>query len=224
MSHSREEQFRSALLEWAEGNLRDFAWRDTDRSLYEVFVAEFFLTQTPAENVAEVYPRFLELFPSLNDLEVTEPNRIEDVIEPLGFQRMRTEALNTIADQYDVLPRARDDLLSLPRVGPYVADATLCFGMDEPLAILDRNVVRVYDRIFAAEFPDDEAGRRQFADSLLPDDGRLARRYNLGLLDFGAVLCTKRSPKCERCFASSYCEYFQDEGRERGERSTDSSF
>jgi hypothetical protein len=65
MSHSREEQFRSALLGWVEENLRDFAWRKTDRSLYKVFVAEFFLTQTPAEDVADVYPKFLERFQDL---------------------------------------------------------------------------------------------------------------------------------------------------------------
>jgi A/G-specific adenine glycosylase len=31
-----------------------------------VFVAEFFLTQTPADNVATVYPGFIERFPTLD--------------------------------------------------------------------------------------------------------------------------------------------------------------
>lgn len=55
--------FREQLSAWAETNLRQFAWREPGRTFYEVFVAEFFLTQTPAENVAEVYPEFLDSFP-----------------------------------------------------------------------------------------------------------------------------------------------------------------
>lgn len=54
VNNSRIEQFREGLLEWADENLREFPWRDPNASLYEVFVAEFFLTQTPAENVARV--------------------------------------------------------------------------------------------------------------------------------------------------------------------------
>lgn len=63
MSSEVERQFRSDLLEWGQQNRRDYAWCESDRTLYEVFVAEFFLTQTPADNVVAVYPTFLEQFP-----------------------------------------------------------------------------------------------------------------------------------------------------------------
>lgn len=99
------EQFRRNLLEWAEYNHRDYPWRDVDASLYDVFVAEFFLTQTPADNVAEVFPQFLERFLALAALDEAEQSEIESTIEPLGFQRMRSEALNEIAATHDSLPR-----------------------------------------------------------------------------------------------------------------------
>ncbi|MFC7237030.1 hypothetical protein ACFQS4_02095 [Saliphagus sp. GCM10025317] len=209
MADPTRERFRQGILQWAEDNLRDFPWREPDRTLYEVFVAEFFLTQTPAENVRSVYPDFLSKYPTIERLEEAPQDEIEEVIEPLGFQRMRAEALTRIADRVDTLPADEDELLELPRVGPYVANATLCFALDQPRVIADRNVVRVYDRVFREEFPEKESERREFATEMLPEDGSVARTYNLALLDFGALVCTKRSPRCASCFANEYCSYYR---------------
>lgn len=209
MSDPTRERFRQELLKWAEDNLRDFPWREPDRTLYEVFVAEFFLTQTPAENVRTVYPNFLSKYPTIEKLEEADQDEIKEVIKPLGFQRMRAEALTKIADQVDTLPSDGDELLDLPRVGPYVANATLCFALERPRVIADRNVVRVYDRVFREEFPEKESERRKFASEMLPEDGSVARTYNLALLDFGALVCTKRSPRCADCFANEYCSYYR---------------
>ena len=41
------EVFREALLEWADGNLRDLPWRNT-ASPYEVLIAEILLQRTLA--------------------------------------------------------------------------------------------------------------------------------------------------------------------------------
>lgn len=201
--------FRDDLLSWGSENYRSYPWRDPSRSLYQVFIAEFFLTQTPADNVADVYPTFLERFPSLRAIDEADRQEVRETIEPLGFHRMRTDALKSIAEKYDSLPRERDELVALPRVGPYVADATLCFALERALPILDRNVVRVYDRVFGSAFPERESQQHAFAAELLPEDGAEARRYNLALLDLGATICGKLEPKCEQCFATDYCTYYE---------------
>jgi A/G-specific adenine glycosylase len=207
MDRSTARRFRSELLEWAEENFREFSWRDPDRSLYEVFVAEFFLTQTPAENVATVYPRFLDRFPSLGAIEEADESELAELIEPLGFYNMRSGALKRIADEHDALPETVEELTDLTRVGPYVANATLCFARGEPLPILDRNVERVYSRVFGNEWPDSPGERRQFAERLLSTDR--PRAYNLALLDFGAAIC-QPEPLCSECFANGYCQYYQE--------------
>jgi len=206
---STPDQFQSDLLNWADIHLRDFAWRDDDISLYEMFVAEFFLTQTPAENTAVIYPEFMSQFSSLEDIENASEAELAKVIEPIGFQNMRAEALAEIANEYDELPKDLDDLLELPRVGPYVANATLCFALDGRYPILDRNVNRVYERVFGDEYPADKPARREFALERLPEDGSRARTYNMALLDFGALVCTKQEPRCAACFAQEYCSYYQ---------------
>ena len=128
-----------------------------DRTLYEVFVAEFFLTQTPADNVATVYPKFLERFPELDAIAETSEEVLVEVIKPLGFQNMRAGALKQIASAHDHLPTKPEPLMELPRVGRYVANATLCFARNDRLPVLDRNVERVYSRVFRDAWPETEA-------------------------------------------------------------------
>lgn len=208
MLPSFADAFRDDLLEWGQDNIRSFPWRDFDRSFYEVFVAEFFLTQTPAENVATVFPEFVEQYPDLETIAATDETDLAAAIEPLGFQNRRAKALMAIAAGKEYLPRTRDGLLALPRVGPYVADATLCFALAEPRTLVDRNVRRVYARVFGTAWPESEDEQRTFAETLLPDDGVTARRYNMVLLDFGAMICQPDTPACNVCFATSYCRYY----------------
>lgn len=35
------------------------------------------------------------------------------------------------------------------------------------------------------------------------------RRYNLALIDFGAMVCTSQNPACEACFIKEFCDYYQ---------------
>lgn len=206
MSSETERQFREDLLKWGEENLREYPWREPDRTLYEVFVAEFFLTQTPADNVAAVYPEFLERFPTLDEITETSEDELVEAIEPLGFQNMRAEALKQIATTHDHLPTEPESLMELPRVGLYVANATLCFARGDRLPVLDRNVERVYSRVFRDTWPETEADQLAFTQRLVPDEARL---YNLALLDFGALVC-QPEPLCAQCFANEYCVYFQE--------------
>lgn len=200
-------EFRSALLTWAEENVRELPWREPDRSFYDVFVAEFFLTQTPAENVATVYPRFLERFPSLEAIDAASREELVALIEPLGFYNLRADALRSIAADRDLLPKTAEGLAELERVGPYVANATVCLAKDEPVPLLDRNVDRIYRRIFGDTWPEREADQIRFAERVLPETD--VRRYNLALLDFAAAIC-QPEPRCEECFATEYCAYYRE--------------
>lgn len=210
----KEHRFREGLLEWGEENIRDFPWREKNRTFYEVFIAEFFLTQTPADNVAGLYPEFLNRFPDLNAIEAARTSELAESIEPLGFHNMRAAALSEIASSYDDLPRTSDGLKELPRVGTYVANATVCFAGYERVPILDRNVRRVYGRVFREEFQE-TTNEEEFALSILPSNSNTARTYNMALLDFGAIVCRKTEPDCESCFSRRYCTYYADEANTR---------
>jgi len=65
----------------------------------------------------------------------------------------------------------------------------------------------VYNRVFGDQFPDSRSERERFCTEMLPERPADVRTYNLGLLDFGALVCTKQNPDCDDCLASEYCVY-----------------
>lgn len=202
--------FRRRLLEWAEDNLRSFPWRD-DASPYEVLVAEILLTQTPASRVADVYPQFVDRYPSPEALAAAELREITALLEPLGFQNRRADALQRIGERLRNrgVPGELEALTDLPYVGRYGANATLCFGFGERRPIVDANVVRIFNRVFDTAFRDTEDGEAwRFAEDMLPNGD--VSTYNLALVDFGAAVCTAQSPACSGCPMNEFCDYYNE--------------
>lgn len=205
------DRFQRGLLSWAADNERAFPWRSPEADLYEVFISEMFLRRTRADVVEGVIGEFLERYPSLSALEGADREALADVIRPLGLQNKRAAALLRLTEAVEgvSLPRDRKALLELPQVGPYIANASLCFALDRQLPIVDRNVDRVYGRLLGEEWSGlDRDGRYELAGGLLPDGE--ARRFNLGLLDFASLVCTASDPDCEDCFARSECRYYAE--------------
>lgn len=213
MENSGEEkEFRDLLLQWSEGNLREFPWRETD-SPYELLIAEILLQQTLAAKVPPVYEKFLTRFPTPDELAEANPDDIATLLTPLGLQNRKASALvktgQRIRDRGKV-PRSLEDLSELPFVGRYGANAILCFGFGERRPIVDVNVVRIYNRVFDRNFDDDRDERAwKFAEKMLPETGY--QRYNLALLDHGASLCLSENPLCEECPVNSICKYYESE-------------
>lgn len=206
---TKGERFREDLLEWAEEHIREFPWRDPSITMYEMLMSEFFLSRTRAEVVARVIPDFLDSFPDLEALREASEDEIAAVIRPTGLQNRRAKALKEIAEELEgEVPRDVEALQSLPRVGEYVAHATLCFGLERPLFIKDTNVTRVFQRVLGDDWPEDDGEQATLLQELVPEES--PRLYNLALLDFGAEICTARSPRCEECFANAYCSYYEE--------------
>lgn len=204
-------RFQSDLLEWGEENLRSFPWREPDATPYEILVAEIFLKQTRASTVDRIHREFIERFPSLQAIREADRSEIIDVIEPLGLYNYRADAFKEIAGKLenDEIPSTESELKNLPQVGPYVANAILCFAFGENRAIIDTNVERIYSRVFAGpESPLTDEELKALAIDLMPSEE--PKLYNTALLDFGSIICANQSPNCGKCFASDYCNYYQE--------------
>ncbi|WP_171052442.1 hypothetical protein [Haloterrigena sp. H1] len=207
------EEFRLGLLQWAEDNLRSFAWRETSDP-YEILVAEILLQKTAAEKVEPIYNEVIETYPTITALAEADQNELAEIIYSLGFQNQRSQALITIGQTLrdTGIPADEAQLRDLPYVGQYAANATLCFAYGEPRPIVDENVVRVYNRIFGTElgYRDEEAWT--LASLVLPQDD--SRRFNLAILDFGATICAPKVPNCNSCFFTHSCNYYQSISQE----------
>lgn len=208
----RARTIETRLLEWWKSCERDFPWRREDASPFEVLVAEVLLVRKRAEEVAAVYRAVLDRYPDLEALSDADHDELADLLRPLGFQNRRADALVRIARKCrgGGIPRGEADLLELPFVGRYAASATRCFAFDEPVAIVDSNVARVYSRLHGVEEAPQSDELWDLADDLLP---RQAREFNLALLDLGATICKAGAPQCRRCPLRDVCEAHLNEDR-----------
>ena len=156
-----------------------------------------------------MYDKFIERYPTVRDLSGAKEAEIRAMIKPLGFHNQRAKQLVGIAnklteDYKELIPSERNDLLSLPGVGDYIANAVLCFAFNKDVPIIDVNIRRVFGRAFEWGTSKD----RKLMDhlrNLLPI-GK-AKEFNWAVIDFSSLICS-RSPKCSKCFFAISCHYY----------------
>ena len=154
-------------------------------------------------------------FPTIATLAAAEQDAVLQLWSGLGYySRARNlhHAAQTIVDQYfGQFPQEMEAINSLPGIGRSTAAAIAAFAFNQPQAILDGNVKRVFARHFLIEGwpgqPKIEKQLWQLAEVLLPRNdaqtGMMA--YTQGLMDLGAMICTRSKPNCEACPLQHTC-------------------
>lgn len=198
-----------AVLAWSAGRRDDLPWRAT-RDPWAVLVSEAMLQQTQVARVVPRWHRFLDRFPSPVACAEAPVGEVVTEWAGLGYNRRAVNlhrSATVIVERHDgAVPDDLEALRALPGVGPYTARAVLAFAFERDVAVVDTNVGRILARQSGARLTASEAQAR--ADALVPA-GR-GWSWNQGLLDLGALICTKRSPSCERCPTASTCVWFAD--------------
>jgi A/G-specific adenine glycosylase len=191
-----------ALLTWFDRHRRDLPWRRTSDP-YKIWLSEVMLQQTRVETVLPFYNRFLERFPTVEELAQAELEEVLTLWSGLGYYR-RARQLHAAARQIAAagqFPSTVEELLGLPGIGAYTAAAvaSIAFGVAAP--VMDGNVERVLSRCLALdEDPRASGPRKQLlaaAAELL--DPRRPGDSNQALMELGATLCSPRRPKCLLC-------------------------
>lgn len=197
------------ILAWFLANGRDLPWRRT-RDPYRVLVAEIMLQQIQVARAIPFYLAFLERFPTVQALAGAPIAEVIRVWGDLGRYRRIAylhRAANEIVERFGgVVPSDVATLRTLPGVGPYTAGAVACFAYEQDVGFVDTNVRRVIGRLALGSEPASSAQARrvdELARRLVPSGRGWA--WNQGLLDFGALHCTARKPKCETCPLASLC-------------------
>jgi len=204
--------FRARLLPWYADHGRPFPWRG-EADPYRVLIAERMLHRTRAEQVVGAYRSFLARYPTAWTLARADPAGVHELLAPLGlawrFASFVPMAQRLVDEHDGQVPRTRAELLALPGVGPYVADAVLCFAFGEAVAVVDTNTIRVAGRYLrGAAWVADERKRRDVRTAVagLLDPDRPAAS-NHATLDLGASICMARTALCSRCPVREGCMY-----------------
>lgn len=205
------------FLRWYAANGRDLPMRRPDVSPWATLVFEVMSHQTPIHRVQPVWERWMELWPTPQALAAASGSQILVEWDRLGYPsralRLRDCAEAIASRPGGEVPASYEALLALPGIGPYTASALASFQFHQRLAVLDTNVRRVISRVFCgrAGAPAGAPSRAEvaFATSLLPADGHIAARWNVAVMEFGALACTQRSPNCGTCPVRSDCAWAQ---------------
>lgn len=201
--------FTNVLLRWFDENRRDLPWRQT-RDAYAIWLSEIILQQTRIQQGQAYWERFMKRFPSVDLLAAATEDEVLRLWQGLGYYS-RARNLHAAARQIveqGRFPNTFEGIRKLKGVGDYTAAAIGSIAFDLPEAVVDGNVYRVLARHFGIETPiNTTEGKKlfkQLAQSLLPV-GKPSE-FNQAMMDFGALQCTPKSPRCLLCPLSESCE------------------
>lgn len=195
------------LLGWSASTRRDLPWRRT-RDPWAVLVSELMLQQTQVARVAPRYEAFLADFPTPATAAAAPVGALVEAWAGLGYNRravnLHRTATIVVADHGGRLPDTLRSLLALPGIGPYTARAVLVFAYEQDHGVLDTNAARFLARAVAGRSLR-PAEAQVLADGQVPDGAGWA--WNQAVLDFGATICVKRSPRCSVCPIAGECAW-----------------
>jgi len=205
-----ESWFSSRLIRWYQANKRDLPWRKSN-NIYHIWLSEIILQQTQVQQGLPYFLRFIDAFPTVNDLANASEDAVLKLWQGLGYysraRNLHTAAKTICALHQGVFPAAYKDLKTLKGVGDYTAAAIASIGFNEPVAVVDGNVYRVLSRVFDISTPIDSAkGKKEFsllAQSLI--HRQQPGQYNQAIMEFGALYCKPVNPDCKACVLRDKC-------------------
>ncbi len=208
--------FQRLIADWYRLNKRDLPWRDT-KDPYFIWLSEIILQQTRVAQGLNYYLKFINHYPTVNDLANASEQDVLNDWQGLGYySRARNLHLTSkiIATDFGgVFPSQYEQILKLKGIGEYTAAAIASFGFGLPFSVVDGNVYRVLSRIFDVDLPiDSTEGKKYFAklaQELLPVNSPAI--HNQSIMEFGAIQCLPVNPLCESCPFESRCLSFANQ-------------
>ncbi|KOS06660.1 adenine glycosylase [Flavobacterium akiainvivens] len=205
--------FSNLLIQWYLQNKRDLPWRKTTHP-YPVWLSEIMLQQTRVAQGLPYFLRFIEAFPTVNDMANAPEEQVLKLWQGLGYYS-RARNLHATAKQVAFemggnFPNSYAGLLKLKGVGDYTAAAIASISYGEAVPVVDGNVYRVLARVFGIEAdistPSTKKIFAELAASLMPVDR--AADFNQAMMEFGALQCVPKSPDCGICIFNQDCVAF----------------
>jgi A/G-specific adenine glycosylase len=209
------EQIRRKLLAWYTYNRRDLPWRRTSDP-YRILVSEVMLQQTQVKTVIPYYGKFLQRFPTVEDLAGARLQEVLKIWEGLGYyaraRNLHRAAKLIVAEHGGHVPGEPAAIRKLPGVGDYIAAAVLSIAFGEAMAVVDGNVKRVLSRMLCLDIPvNAAASHRHFqgaATILLAEED--PGGFNQAVMELGALVCRPDGPECAICPVAEACRAFAD--------------
>ncbi|XP_038650088.1 adenine DNA glycosylase isoform X2 [Scyliorhinus canicula] len=214
---------RARLLSWYDKNKRELPWRrmavaesDLNKRSYAVWVSEIMLQQTQVATVISYYNKWIQRWPTLQDLAKATLEEVNEMWSGLGYysrgRRLHEGAQKVLAEFNGEMPKSAEELQKLlPGVGRYTASAIASISFGQVTGVVDGNVVRVLCRMRAIGADSTSTAVTEalwtlaniLVDPVRPGD------FNQAVMELGAIVCTPKAPLCSECPVQAHCRAYQ---------------
>ena len=208
------------ILAWYDNSKRNLPWRVSKKSpkrLYYRLLSEFMLQQTQVKTVIPYFNKFTNKYKTLKSLSKINENQILKLWEGLGYYRRAKNLLATVKLLVKVynskLPNNLKEIKKLPGIGDYTGNALLGFIHNHPTIAIDGNVKRVFSR-----YLNKNESRINFVKLIDSNKKNLFvtnrnSDFVEALMEFGALICKPKDPKCSQCCLNKSCRYFKSSNK-----------
>ena len=203
------------LVHWYNSNKRDLPFR-VNQDPYRVWISEIMAQQTQIDTLIPYYERWMNQYPSLNDLYIAEEEDLYRLWEGLGYysrvRNIHKAALQIKEKHASIFPNTKESIQTLAGIGDYTAAAIASICFNEKQAAIDGNVKRVMSRLFLL---DETSLKKDFNKQIKDKIETWMDDVNPGdltqaLMELGALVCTKQA-KCEQCPLKTHCLALQND-------------
>ena len=204
------------ILNWYDLNKRTLPWRKNvsqSKKHYYTLVSEFMLQQTQVVTVIPYFNRFINKIPNLKKLSKMPDRELIKLWEGLGYysrvRNLKKTAKIIISKYHGEIPNNYEDLISVPGIGNYTANAILAIAFNKSYIPLDGNIERVLKRYLYLR-KDKQIQKDNLIEkkSIFGISSR-AGDYAQALMELGAIICKPKNPECSGCPISKNCKSFK---------------
>jgi endonuclease-3 len=180
------------------------------RNPFELLIAVILSAQSTDKMVNVVTKPMFDRLPRAADIAALEPEELVPWIARIGLTN--TKARNIVATcrmledlHGGQVPNDYDALLALPGVGRKTANVVLSNAFHVPAIPVDTHVFRVSNRLGLADHAQVEGTERQLMENIPREQWSEAHHW---LIWHGRELCKAPTPRCDGCFLTASCFYF----------------
>ena len=175
------------------------------------------LQQTQVKTVIPYFKKFTKKYKKFESLSGANETQILKLWEGLGYYRRARNFLASakllIKEYNSKLPNTLKEIKKLPGIGDYTANALMGLVHNHPTIAIDGNVKRVFARYLNKK--DSNINFEKLIDTNKKNLFITTRNSDFveALMEFGALICKPKDPKCSQCCLNKSCRYFKSSNK-----------
>lgn len=178
---------------------------------YQLLFATRLAAQCTDARVNIVTKDLYRKYPTLQAFADAKIEELEQDVKPCGFYHMKARDLKACAAMLiekhnGIVPDTMEELTALPGIGRKTASLILGDVYHKPAIVADTHCIRLSNKLGLAHSKDPKKVEFELREIIPPEEQcMLCHRF----VWHGRAVCSARSPKCNECTLSQFCDTYQ---------------